>query len=126
MALTPDYTQSILTSIKKTLGIVDYDFFDADIIMHINSVFSDLNQIGIGPENGFCIVDETSVWNDFLSDSKQLQNVKSYMLLRVKLLFDPPSNSTVLASYEKQITEFAYRMYVTSDNNINTKESNHE
>lgn len=126
MALTPDYTQSILTSIKKTLGIVDYDFFDADIIMHINSVFSDLNQIGIGPENGFCIVDETSVWNDFLSDSKQLQNVKSYMLLRVKLLFDPPSNSTVLASYEKQITEFTYRMYVTSDNNINTKESNHE
>jgi len=111
-----DYVNSILNSVKKALGIVEYDFFDPDLIVHINSVFADLNQIGVGPENGFSISDKSAVWSSFTDNDMLLQNVKSYMFLRVKLLFDPPASSTVLNSYEKQINEFVYRMYVYTDN----------
>lgn len=107
---------SILDSVKKALGLVEYEFFDPDLIMHINTVFADLNQIGVGPENGFRIEDRTAQWSDFISDDVLLNNVKSYMVLRVRLLFDPPSNSFVLTSYEKQIQELTYRMYVLTDN----------
>ena len=107
---------SILDSVKKALGLVEYEFFDPDLIMHINSVFADLNQIGVGPEKGFRIEDATAQWSDFINDDVLLNNVKSYMVLRVKLLFDPPSNSFVLTSYEKQIHELTYRMYVLTDN----------
>jgi hypothetical protein len=111
-----DYVNSILNSVKKALGIVEYDFFDPDLIVHINSVFADLNQIGVGPENGFSISDKSAVWSSFTDNDMLLQNVKSYMFLRVKLLFDPPASATVLNSYEKQINEFVYRMYVYTDN----------
>lgn len=107
---------SILDSVKKALGLVEYEFFDPDLIMHINTVFADLNQIGVGPENGFRIEDATAQWSDYISDDVLLNNVKSYMVLRVRLLFDPPSNSFVLTSYEKQIQELTYRMYVLTDN----------
>lgn len=111
-----DYVNSILNSVKKALGIVQYEFFDPDLIVHINSVFADLNQIGVGPEEGFSISDKTTLWSSFTSNDLLLQNVKSYMFLRVKLLFDPPASATVLNSYEKQINEFVYRMYVYTDN----------
>lgn len=111
-----DYVNSILNSVKKALGIVEYDFFDPDLIVHINSVFADLNQIGVGPDNGFSISDKSAVWSSFTANDMLLQNVKSYMFLRVKLLFDPPASATVLNSYEKQINEFVYRMYVYTDN----------
>ena len=112
----PDYLNSILNSVKKNLGLVEYDFFDQDLILHINTVFSDLSQIGVGPEEGFSIQDATATWQNYIADDKKLQNVKSYMFLRVKLLFDPPSSATILASYERQINELAYRMYVYTDN----------
>lgn len=111
-----DYVNSILNSVKKALGIVEYDVFDADLIMHINSVFADLNQIGVGPDAGFSISDSSQTWNSFVDNDLLLQNVKSYMFLRVKLLFDPPSSSVVQTSIEKQINEFVYRMYVYTDN----------
>ena len=80
--------ESILTSIKKMLGITeDYTHFDADIIMHINSVFSILTQLGIGPEDGFVIQDDKAVWTDFIKDNSKMEAVKSYMYLKVKLLF---------------------------------------
>lgn len=102
--------ESILTSIKKLLGITpDYEHFDADIVMHINSVFMILMQLGIGPADGFHISDSNSVWSDFLSDATWLESVKSYVYMRVKLLFDPPQNGTLMNSIEKQIDEFEWR-----------------
>lgn len=116
--------ESILTSIKKLLGIAEeYEHFDADIIMHINSVFMDLNQLGVGPSNGFCIQDEESIWTDFVEDATTLQAVKSYMYLRVKILFDSSSmGSATLAAYERQIQQWEWRLNVAVENS-NTTES---
>lgn len=108
--------ESILTSIKKMLGITEeYDHFDPDIIMHINSVFMILNQLGVGPEKAFFIEDDTATWADFLGDPTQLQIVKSYMNLKVKLLFDPPANGTVVQSMNQMISEFEFRLNVAVD-----------
>ena len=105
--------ESILTSIKKALGIAaEYDHFDPELIMHINSVFSDLWEIGVGPSRGFVIEDDTSVWTDFLPDTDdfRFENVKSYMYLKVQLLFDPPTNSSILAAKERQAERLEWRL----------------
>lgn len=103
--------ESILTSIKKLLGIAEeYDHFDADLIMHINSVFLVLNQIGVGPEEGYFITDATAKWSDFIGDVVQLQAVKSYVYLKVKLLFDPPLSSSVEKSMNQLISELEWRL----------------
>lgn len=108
---------SILTSIKKLLGITkEHTNFDADIIMHINSVFADLAQMGVGPFEGFVIWDDSAIWDDFLSDSLLLQSVKSYMFLRVKVLFDSASmGSATLTAYEKQIAQWEWRLNVAAE-----------
>ena len=107
---------SILTSIKKMLGIAeDYIEFDEDIITHINSVFLNLTQLGVGPEEGFMIEDNTAVWEDFIDDSIQLQAVKTYMYLKVKLLFDPPLSSSVTESFTRMIAELEWRLNVAVD-----------
>lgn len=107
---------SILTSIKKMLGIAeDYTEFDEDIITHINSVFLNLTQLGIGPEEGFMIEDDTAAWEDFIDDSIQLQAVKTYMYLKVKLLFDPPLSSSVTESFTRMIAELEWRLNVAVD-----------
>lgn len=106
---------SILTSIKKLLGITeDYSQFDADIIMHINSVFSTLMQIGIGPKSGFTITGEQETWNDFIGDNKKQQSVISYVYLKVRLLFDPPSSSVLISAINEQIKEFEWRLSITN------------
>jgi hypothetical protein len=103
--------ESILTSIKKMLGIeADYEIFDPDIIMHINSVFMDLNQLGVGPSEGFFIEDDTSSWTDFIPNVGQVEAVKSYIYLRVRLLFDPPSSSAVIESMNRQIEKMEWRL----------------
>ena len=109
--------ESILTSIKKLLGISEEQTeFDADIIMHINSVFDDLKQLGVGPEEGFIIEDDSAVWTDFISDPKNMQSVKTYMYLRVRLIFDNSTlNSSVLASLERQIKEYEWRLNVSAE-----------
>ena len=108
--------ESILTSIKKLLGIAeDYEHFDSDIIIHINSVFSILTQIGVGSDIGFSISDKTATWSDFISDSTNLEMVKTYVYLKVKLLFDPPLNSSVTNSIEKTISELEWRLNVAVD-----------
>ena len=108
--------KSILTSIKKLLGIAEeYEHFDADLVMHINSVFTILTQLGVGPPEGFSIMDEDSTWDDFLPNRKNLEIVKSYMHLKVKLLFDPPLNSAVIESMNRQISEFEWRLNVAVD-----------
>ena len=103
-------TSSILDSTKKTLGLSpDYTAFDQDIIMHINTVFSFLNQLGIGPAEGFMIEDKTTTWDSFVSDNR-LNSVQSYVYLRVRLLFDPPTTSFVLSAMKEQIQELEWRM----------------
>lgn len=107
---------SILTSIKKMLGVAeDYTEFDEDIITHINSVFLNLTQLGVGPEEGFMIEDDTAVWEDFINDGIQLQAVKTYMYLKVKLLFDPPLSSSVTESFTRMIAELEWRLNVAVD-----------
>ena len=107
--------ESILTSVKKDLGIAEeYEVFDPDIIRNINSVFTVLTQLGVGPPEGFRISDKSSSWKEFVDDMR-LEAVKTYMFLRVKLLFDPPLNSNVLASYKEQIKEFEWRLNLTAE-----------
>lgn len=107
---------SILTSVKKMLGITeDYTHFDPDIIMHINSVFMALNQLGVGPEEGFFIEDKSVLWEDYIEDPTQLQIVKSYMYLKVRLLFDPPSSSTHMNAITQSASEFEWRLLAQVD-----------
>lgn len=104
---------SILNSVKKMLGLgSDYNPFDADIITHINSVFASLTQMGVGPEEGFMIEDSSTIWSEFIGNDKLINNVKSYMYLKVKLLFDPPTNSALIESINNQIRELEYRLYI--------------
>lgn len=109
------YMDSILTSIKKLLGITEeYEHFDPDIIVHINSAFMILNQLGVGPEEGFSIKDKSSTWDEFLSGSN-LEAVKTYVYLKVKLMFDPPLSSTVIEAIKSQISELEWRLNVSTD-----------
>lgn len=108
--------ESILTSVKKLLGITEeYEHFDADIIMHINSVFMILTQIGVGPSEGFFIVDKHASWDEFIPSGKSLESVKSYMYMKVKLLFDPPQSSAVMESMKNMISEFEWRLNIEVD-----------
>ena len=93
------------------LGIAEeYTQFDTDIIIHINTIFMALQQMGIGPNDGFSITDENDLWTDFMEDSILLNSVKTYMYLRVKLLFDPPLTSSTVDSFNKLISELEFRM----------------
>ena len=107
---------SILTSIKKLLGITkEYTNFDSDIMMHINSVFMILNQLGVGPAEGFRIEDSKATWDDFIDEESNLDAVKSYIHLKVKLLFDPPINSSVMESMKQTINELEWRINVKAE-----------
>ena len=109
--------ESILTSIKKGIGILESQTdFDPEIILHINSVFGDLAQMGVGPSNGFYIEDSRAIWDDFIEDDLLLQAVKSYMTLRVKILFDPGSvGPSTLTAYENQIKQWEWRLNVAAE-----------
>lgn len=112
-------TDSILTSVKKMLGIAEeYEQFDADLLIHINSVFSILHQLGVGPAEGFMIEDKTSTWSDFIAVENEYMLVRSYVFLKVKLLFDPPLSSSVLECYKTQITEYECRLNLTAENSV--------
>jgi len=106
---------SILNDVKHTLSLLPAQTaFDTDLILHINSVFTTLTQLNIGPELGYMIVDATNDWDEF-TDEIRLNAVKSYMFLRVKLLFDPPQTGFVIASMERQILELEFRLNVVAD-----------
>lgn len=108
--------QSILNSIKKLLGIApDYTHFDTDIIIHINTVFMTLNQLGVGPSEGFRIEDNTAVWEDYIEEDDNLDAVKTYIYLKVKLVFDPPLNASVQETMKQSITEFEWRLNVQAE-----------
>lgn len=112
--------ESILTSIKKMLGLTeDYEHFDVDIIMHINSTFRVLNQLGVGPSKAFRIVDDGDTWSDFMpEDCEGFDEVKTYVYQRVKLLFDPPLSSSHLTALKESIAEFEWRLQVESESRI--------
>ena len=108
---------SVLNSIKKMLGLTeDYVAFDTDIIMHINSAFFALKQLGIGPVGGFRIADQADSWTMLLSSAEDLEGVKTYVYFKVRLAFDPPSTAFVLASIERQIAELEWRLNVQAEN----------
>lgn len=108
--------ESILESVKNSLGITsEYRYFDSQIIMHINSVFTILHQLGVGPDPEFSINDESATWSDFFGNAKPRQIIKSYMYLRVRMLFDPPTNSFLMDSMKQQIQEYEWRLNVAVD-----------
>lgn len=111
--------ESILTSIKGLLGIVEeYAHFDEQIIIHINSALMILGQIGVGKEDYFISTDEQT-WDDFLNNSKQLEAAKTYVYLRVKLVFDPPQNSSTQQAFKQQADELEWRLNVKSETGVN-------
>jgi hypothetical protein len=104
---------SILSNVKKMCNLVDEDTsFDLDIITHINSVFSTLNQLGIGPVNGFMIEDKIPTWDAFFGDDPRLNNIKTYVYLRVRMLFDPPQTGFHTEAMKEQIKELEWRLNV--------------
>lgn len=108
--------ESILTSVKKMLGIAEeYEHFDMDIIIHINSALATLTQLGVGPPEGFSITGNTDTWDEFISDENTLNSVKTYTYLKVKLLFDPPLNASVLTSMNQTISELEWRLNVAAE-----------
>lgn len=112
-----EITDSILTSVKKLLGIDEaYEHFDTDIIIHINSVFATLTQLGVGPSNGYSIHGKDETWHDYIGENFNLfANVKSYIYLKVRLLFDPPISSAAIDAIREQIKEYEFRLFVTAD-----------
>lgn len=107
---------SILTSIKKLLGIAEeYDHFDRDIVTHINTVFMVLTQLGVGPNSGFSIKGNTETWSDYLGNSTDLEAVKTYVYLKVRLIFDPPISSAALDSINRSISEFEWRLNLQAE-----------
>lgn len=103
--------ESILISTKKILGIAeDYTVFDLDIITHINTAFSTLTQLGIGPTVGFMIEDDSAEWEEFFGNNLRYNSIKSYVYLKVKQLFDPPQTSYLINAMEKQIEELEWRL----------------
>ena len=110
--------ESILTSIKQLLGIEDDNHFDDDIVKHINSVLMILNQLGVGPAEGFKITGDYETWNDFIPEDQNLEMVKSYVYLRVKSLFDlSTTSSAVIDSMNRASTEFEWRLNVAAESN---------
>lgn len=108
-------TTSILDDVKHTLGLLPEDTsFDSDIIMHINSTFGTLTQLGVGPEIGYMITDSAQTWSEFFTDPR-LNAVKSYVFLCVKMLFDPPDTGFVFSSMERQKEEMEFRLNVVAD-----------
>ena len=102
---------SILTSIKQLLGIdVAVTSFDTDIMIHINSAIMVLSQLGIGPEAAYEIDSAEATWSDFLGDDKSLNAVRTFIYLKVRLIFDPPNSSFVIESINREITELSWRL----------------
>lgn len=109
-------SDSILNTIKKLVGPDEnYDYFDQDLIIHINSVFAVLHQLGVGPAEPYRITGSENTWSEFLEDKDYLEDVKTYIYLRVRLLFDPPTNSFLVNAMENQIREIEWRLHIADD-----------
>ena len=123
MAEEANVKNSILKSIKKMLGILpEITDFDDELIMHINSAISNVSQLGIGktPNEGYVIQDANNTWSDFLGDDNRFESIKTYIYMKVKLIFDTPSQTAVIEAYKALIAEFEWRNYTTKKNETNT------
>lgn len=111
---------SILDTIKKLLGIASSDTsFDTDIIIHINSAIASLRQLGVGPTEGYSIKSKADMWTGYLTTSPELlESVKTYIYLKVRLAFDPPSSTAVLEAFKQMISEYEWRLNVTAETNL--------
>ena len=108
---------SILTSVKKLLGISEEcTDFDVDVIIHINTAFYTLSQLGVGPSGGFSISSSDTRWEDYIPDIEKLEGVKTYVYLKVRSLFDPPTSSSAMEALNKAISELEWRLNVSADN----------
>lgn len=106
---------SILASVKKLLGIAyDYHHFDSDIILQINSAFSTLNQLGVGPEQGYHIDGDSNLWTEFINDDR-LNFAKTFVQIKVKLAFDPPTSAALMDSYNRQLDELTWRLSIVNE-----------
>lgn len=114
-----DTIDSILNTIKKLLGIDSADdSFDVDILVHINSIIPILSQMGIGPKNGFMVTSSEQVWSDYIDSSViNVEGVKTYIYLKTKLIFDPPTNSTTIEAFNKLLNELEWRMMLAVETN---------
>lgn len=109
---------SILTSVKKIIGISEEDeSFDVDLIMHINSIILVLDQLGLESASRFTITDKNATWNDLFSDGEVIEPVKSYIALRVRMIFDPPNSSAVAEAIKNTIAELEWRITAITDYN---------
>ena len=105
--------ESILISIKKLLGIAEeYTHFDQDVMININSALMTLNQLGIGPSNGFVVQDNGTMWSDFIGGRTDLEAIKTYVYLKTRLTFDPPQSGFLVEAINKQIAELEWRLNV--------------
>jgi hypothetical protein len=114
-----DAVESILNTIKKLLGIdSEDDSFDVDVMAIINSTIPALSQMGIGPANGFIVTSADNTWNEYIGNSTiNLEGVKTYLYLKTKLIFDPPTNSTVIDAFNKNLNELEWRMMLAVETN---------
>lgn len=112
---------SILNTVKASIGIVeDYTAFDDTLIMHINSVFMVLRQMGVGPVEGFKIENKGATWSEFIPSENYLyEGVKTYVCSKVRLMFDPPSSGSLMEALKQTISEFEWRVYWESDLSFN-------
>lgn len=111
---------SILLSVKKVLGLGgDNADFDTDVLIHLNSVLSIVQQLGVGPEDGYYVTSEDQTWEDYLGEGNpHINMIKSYICAKVRLLFDPPVSSAVMESLNRTCTEFEWRANVAAENKM--------
>jgi len=113
--------ESILNSTKKILGLDEsYEAFDLDIITHINAAFFILSQLGVGPTNGFMIEGSDEEWGGFVSDNNNIHLVKTYIFLKVRMLFDPPTTSFLIDAYKQQLEQYEWRLSISHESEVNT------
>lgn len=123
MADQTEVSESILLSVKKMLGIPpDYEQFDPELVIHINSVFSVLTQLGVGSDEGFSIKDSTATWSDYIPEGLALEDIKTYVYMKVRLIFDPPQSSAAIEAMKQLTSEFEWRINV----GVDVEEVNHE
>lgn len=108
--------ESILNEVKKLVNVAaDYEHFDTDILIHTNSAFSRLYQLGVGPKKPFILVDETQTWDEFFEGKEHIQNAKTYIVLYVRMMFDTPQSGGMISVYEKEINKLEWLLNVAVD-----------
>lgn len=105
--------ESILKTIKQLIGCPDdFEQFDLDLAIHINSAFAALTQLGVGPKEGYRITSPDNVWSEFEEDTQKSSLIKDYVYIKTRLLFDPPTSSALMDSLKEQLKEMEWRLYI--------------